>query len=127
MEFHVREIFTARSSSGRRGRRKKGKKKRERLTGGVILSVGGGEDGSGAGPAGLRREIRGAGPAGLGGLMGRGGRKKGRRRVGLTGLDWVSFLFLSSFLASTQLKLFEFKSNLHSAPMHSTKTKDAPA
>ena len=62
--------------------------------------------------------------------VGRAGRGKGG--LGRPGLGWAgvlgsgpigfSFLFYSfPFLFETPLKLFEFKSNLNSTPMHSTK------
>ena len=62
--------------------------------------------------------------------VGRAGRGKGG--LGRPGLGWagvlgsspIGFSFLSysfPFLFETPLKLFEFKSNLNSTPMHSTK------
>ena len=63
-------------------------------------------------------------------MVSRAGRGKGG--LGWSGLGWAgvlgsgpigfSFLFYSfPFLFETPLKLFEFKSNLNSTPMHSTK------
>ena len=59
------------------------------------------------------------------GLLGRGGKEEDRRRwagpalAELVGLGCLVSLFY--FYFRTQFKLFEFKSNLNSTPMHSTK------